>query len=500
MPRSFAPLAAMLVLFALFGGCAARPGPELLAPLPPQAQLPGGRQVEMTVATDREPDPLHPGNFTSMRSYQMHLAQYVISIPPGHKAANIEWSPSRKVDPASSFATLAFTPLPDDYLTAHARALDEAGRDNAPGQAARFPAGPDPAGHGPAGHGPAESANPGSSTQPERSALPGAQSAQLPAALAAPKDLPGAPSVSGEQDQLEQAIPASLSSTAGTGTVGTGTVGASSTVSTAADADHAEPGLAAKQDDDGRVVVFVHGYNNTYAESVLRMAQLMTDNATPGQAILFAWPSDGHLSGYVADKDAATFARDDLARLLTTLADTPRYHDITVIAHSMGCWVTMEALRELRLTGQDRVLDRLGTVILAAPDIDLDVFRSQVAAVGHLEPPLTVLTSPDDRALEFSTRLGGGRDRLGALDVRDPRIQELASAYSVQLIDISNMAATDSLNHDRFIGAAAALKNALSPKKSANPIRKAGAYVLDAVASVLEAPGRIGRAAADRVQ
>jgi len=480
MPRSFAPIAALIVLFALLGGCAARPGPELLAPLPPQAQLQGGRQVEMTVATDREPDPLHPGNFTSMRSYRMHLAQYVISIPPVHKAANIEWSSSRKVDPAASFATLAYTPLSEAYLTAHVPALDEADRGNAPGQADRFPA----------GHGPAESANPIGSMQPDRSARPDAKSASTPAALADPNSLSEEPSLSGEQDPFEQAVPASLPNGAG----------ASSPASSSTEADHAEASLAAKSGDDGRVVVFVHGYNNTYAESVLRMAQLLTDNSPPGQAILFAWPSDGHLSGYVADKDAATFARDDLARLLTALADNPRYRDITLIAHSMGCWVTMEALRELRLSGQDRVLDRLGTVILAAPDIDLDVFRSQVAAVGHLEPPLTVLTSPDDRALEFSTRLGGGRDRLGALDVRDPRIQELASAYSVQLIDISNMAATDSLNHDRFIGAAAALKNALSPKKSANPIRKAGAYVLDAVASVLETPGRIGRAAADRVQ
>ncbi|OIO00159.1 MAG: hypothetical protein AUJ49_10090 [Desulfovibrionaceae bacterium CG1_02_65_16] len=186
--------------------------------------------------------------------------------------------------------------------------------------------------------------------------------------------------------------------------------------------------------------------------------------------------------------------------MLTALANDPRHRDITLMAHSMGCWLTMEALRELRLTGQGRVLDRLGAVILAAPDIDLDVFRAQAQVVGRLEPPITVLASPDDRALEISTRLGGGRDRVGGLDVRDPRIQELASAYGVQLIDISNMAATDSLNHDRFIGAATALRNTLSPKKSANPIRKAGAYVLDAVAAVLETPGRIGRAAADRVQ
>jgi|GEM_PF-141177 len=445
MSKHFVLPAFLLVLFGLLGGCAARPGPELLAPLaqPVSTQ----RQVELTVATDREPDVKNAGNFTNNRSYCLHFAHYVISIPPNHKTSGIEWSPSHVGDPTRSFTTLSYTPLPDNYLTAEreGEALNNA---TASPDAART-----------AVH-----------TQPEQPVL---------------SAMPGAPGLPDQEapDQKSLAVQASLPDPAPAKSPGQET----------------GQGEADKHD-AGSVVVFVHGYNTNYAESVLRMAQLLADNPSTGEAILFAWPSDGSLSGYVADKDAATFARDHLVRLITALANDPRHRDITLMAHSMGCWLTMEALRELRLTGQGRVLDRLGAVILAAPDIDLDVFRAQAQVVGRLEPPITVLASPDDRALEISTRLGGGRDRVGGLDVRDPRIQELASAYGVQLIDISNMAATDSLNHDRFIGAATALRNTLSPKKSANPIRKAGAYVLDAVAAVLETPGRIGRAAADRVQ
>ena len=86
---------------------------------------------------------------------------------------------------------------------------------------------------------------------------------------------------------------------------------------------------------------------------------------------------------------------------------------------------------------------------------------------------------------------------MGGLDVRDPRIQELASVHGIQIIDISSMAATDSLHHDRYIGAAASLRTMIKPKSAENPFRRAGAFVMDAMATVLEAPGRLGRAAAE---
>jgi Alpha/beta hydrolase of unknown function (DUF900) len=35
----------------------------------------------------------------------------------------------------------------------------------------------------------------------------------------------------------------------------------------------------------------------------------------------------------------------------------------------MGAWLTVEALRQLRLSGKDRVIERLHHVALAAPDI-----------------------------------------------------------------------------------------------------------------------------------
>lgn len=429
MLKSLLLTMALLCLFALLGGCAARPGPELFASLPttPAATAAPKRPVTMTVATDRAPDPAQAGNFTKARAQVLSIGRYELSIPPGHKATNIEWTRAHAGDAAKCFSVVSYAPQPADYFR----------------QAAGLDAG-----------------------------------APSPAALAV------------EPAAAKPAAATSAEPTAKGADV----------ASAKATASHDAP--PTKPADDGRedVVIFVHGYNTNYAESVLRMAQLLADNPFKGEAVLFAWPSDGELSGYVADKDAATFARDHLVKLLVEIAANPHYRQITLTAHSMGCWLTMEALRQLRLTGRDKVLARLGPVILAAPDIDLDVFSAQAGAVGRMEPPLTILASPDDRALEFSDRLGGDRARLGGLDVRDPRIQQLAQDYGIRIIDISGSAATDSLNHDRYIGATAALKAAMAARKPQNPLRKAGAFILDAVASVLETPGRIGRAAADTMQ
>src|SRR5258705_6606030 len=85
--------------------------------------------------------------------------------------------------------------------------------------------------------------------------------------------------------------------------------------------------------------------------------------------------------------------------LLTMLSSSCEVSDIVVVAHSMGAMLTVDALRQLRIEGKDRVIARLGRVVLAAPDINAKMFRAQVQAIGPLKPPLLVLVSKDDGAL-----------------------------------------------------------------------------------------------------
>ncbi len=235
--------------------------------------------------------------------------------------------------------------------------------------------------------------------------------------------------------------------------------------------------------------VFAHGYNTNFTEAVFRLAQMAFDANFETAPVLFAWPSEGSLAGYVADKDAVTFSRDQLVELLTRLSAKRTTGPITVVGHSMGAWPTTEAIRQLRLSGKDAVIRRLH-VILAAPDIDVDVFAAQVTAIGPLSPPMTILVSRDDVALRISEFLSTERQRLGRIDVTDPQIEEATRRADIQVVDISELKTSDSFKHNRFVALAA-----LYPKLSAadndgakQDLRQAGAFVFNSVGATLSSP------------
>ncbi|MCC5987630.1 MAG: alpha/beta fold hydrolase [Pararhodobacter sp.] len=177
-------------------------------------------------------------------------------------------------------------------------------------------------------------------------------------------------------------------------------------------------------------VIFVHGFNTTFIEGVYRVAQLGSDLALPGVALHYSWPSLGAPLAYAHDRDSVLFARDGLQQMIseTSSAGAPR---IVLVAHSMGAHLLMETLRQMAIAG-DRNLSRIGGVILIAPDLDIDVFRSQARRIGPLPQPFVIVSSQRDRILQLSARLSGETARLGNLG--DPT--ELAE-FELTLIDVS---------------------------------------------------------------
>ncbi|MET0748898.1 MAG: alpha/beta fold hydrolase, partial [Rhizobium sp.] len=123
--------------------------------------------------------------------------------------------------------------------------------------------------------------------------------------------------------------------------------------------------------------VFVHGYNYSFQEALFRLAQMSADSDIDSVPILFSWPSQGTLTGYVADREAVLYSRDYLQSMLISLSKDKSADEILLFGHSMGGFLIMETLRQLKMEGRDDVLARL-RVILAAPDIDADVFRTQL--------------------------------------------------------------------------------------------------------------------------
>lgn len=159
-------------------------------------------------------------------------------------------------------------------------------------------------------------------------------------------------------------------------------------------------------------VIYVHGFNNTMAEGVYRVAQMHHDLKVPGVAVHYAWPSRGSALGYVHDRDSVLFGRSGLVSLINQV-EAAGTNEIIIIAHSMGAFLTMEGLRQMVLKDGPGALDRIKGVVLIAPDLDLDVFRAQARDIGKLPEPFVIFGSSQDRVLNISATLSGTGDRLG---------------------------------------------------------------------------------------
>jgi len=203
------------------------------------------------------------------------------------------------------------------------------------------------------------------------------------------------------------------------------------------------------------VLLYVHGFNTSLEEARYRLAQIVADGGFTGVPILFAWQSKGELFAYESDKEAATASRDALQRLMMDIAQAPGVGRVQILAHSMGSWLTMEALRETAIAGHPDLDGKLGSVMLAAPDIDLGVFRQQVA---RLDPSrISVFVSRDDRALSLSSRIAGSRARLGAMDPSNPKDAASIDAMGVRVYDLS-MLKQGWVGHDTYANAPAAVR------------------------------------------
>lgn len=199
----------------------------------------------------------------------------------------------------------------------------------------------------------------------------------------------------------------------------------------------------------GRLLIFVHGFNTRYESAVYRFAQIAHDSKTDATPIMFTWPSRGSVFDYGYDKESTNYSRSALEALLTGAAAEPAIKDITILAHSMGTWLTMESLRQMAIRN-DGVPSKIGNVILASPDLDVDVFRQQLADMGPKRPKFTVFVSQDDRALTLSRRISGNVDRLGQIDISNPAYRDEFERGGITILDLSALQVGDRLNHSKF--------------------------------------------------
>jgi esterase/lipase superfamily enzyme len=167
---------------------------------------------------------------------------------------------------------------------------------------------------------------------------------------------------------------------------------------------------------DKQLFVFVHGYNVPFGEALRRTAQIAHDLPFDGAAVAWTWASRGSLPGYWDDERHVEATVPHLRLFLEELARDSGATSIHVIAHSMGNRAMTAALAEIaRRDGP-----RFSQVVLAAPDIDADVYRDELAPLLREQAErVTLYASSNDLALQASKLVHGGR-RAGDAGTEPP--------------------------------------------------------------------------------
>jgi esterase/lipase superfamily enzyme len=197
------------------------------------------------------------------------------------------------------------------------------------------------------------------------------------------------------------------------------------------------------------LLLFVHGFNTSLDDARFRLAQIVTDGRFGGVPILFTWASSNNFLAYGSDKERATVSRDALEKVLRELSQLPGVGRIHVLAHSMGAWLAMEALRQNAIAGQADLNGHLGEIMLAAPDLDLAVFEAQLARLGA-NAHVSIFVASNDRALSLSSTLAGARPRLGALDLKQAEVRNEMTRLGVKMYDLTTENDPDFLHHAAY--------------------------------------------------
>ena len=189
------------------------------------------------------------------------------------------------------------------------------------------------------------------------------------------------------------------------------------------------------------IVVFVHGYNNTFEDAVHTTGNICQFLGEEFVCVVLSWPaggSRGTFFGYNVDRESGEFAVADVRKAIRAIAETHGISKVHLLAHSRGTDVLTSALQQLAIeshVAQSALSRRLkvANIVLFAPDIDIDVAASRIFTVisdpdlpvGRAPQPnssfnqgslhLTVYSSPGDKALGLSGRLFGSIIRLGQL-------------------------------------------------------------------------------------
>ncbi|MGH7747546.1 MAG: alpha/beta hydrolase, partial [Candidatus Dormibacteria bacterium] len=92
---------------------------------------------------------------------------------------------------------------------------------------------------------------------------------------------------------------------------------------------------------------------------------------------------------------------------------------------------------------------KIRNVMLAAPDVDIDIAREQITAMGADKPQFTLFVSEDDHALALSRKVWG-EPRLGSINPDQEPYKSTLAREQIHVINLTGVSSADQLHHDTF--------------------------------------------------
>jgi esterase/lipase superfamily enzyme len=224
------------------------------------------------------------------------------------------------------------------------------------------------------------------------------------------------------------------------------------------------------------VLLYVHGFNETFATAAYTAAELCHFLGREQVCVLFTWPASstgGFLTSYTATTESADYAVEHLKKTIRMIATTPGVEGLHILAHSRGTALTLRAMTALTTeaiaAGKEPAdLYKIDNLVLLSPDVDVDIAGQEVTSFLSdpdlvtispearlprvLKGRLTIYASPEDRALAISKVLFRSRARVGQLrpeDVRERIQRHFEIAGRVDLISYVGKS-TDLFGHSYF--------------------------------------------------
>ncbi len=217
---------------------------------------------------------------------------------------------------------------------------------------------------------------------------------------------------------------------------------------------------------DGRLLVYIHGYNNAF-EEVLDAGWLTSRGWFSGvPVVVIRWPSRASATDYIFDEGSINWSQEQIDRTMMQLAQMDSR--ITLVAHSMGSRAAIAAVRRIDSARPD-LSHKVERVVLASPDVDRSMALRDGGLLDAMQADgrqVLVYTSRRDVPLALS-RDAHGYARLGSSNCRfdvDPDARNLPKGElchlaperdGLAMVDTSEVASGTWFRHSDYLDSCA---------------------------------------------